>query len=180
VRTLRRRRRVTDRRTRLAIATADVVLLLDQATKAIVERGMTLHESIPLLPFFSLTYVRNTGAAFGLLSELPPGLRLPLFVIVTIGAVWALVSYLRQLRLEESWVAVALGGILGGAAGNLICRLRYGEVVDFLHLHYRGFDWPMFNVADSAITVGVALVLLHSLRAADQAKTDERPATEGR
>ena len=170
---------MTDRRIRLAIVVAAVVLILDQTTKAIVERSMTLHESIPLLPFFSLTYVRNTGAAFGLLAELPTALRLPLFVVVTIGAVWALVSYLRQVRLDESWVAAALGGILGGAAGNLVCRLRYGEVVDFLHLHYGGFDWPMFNVADSAITVGVALVLLHSLRAADRTNAGERPATEG-
>jgi signal peptidase II len=73
-------------------------------------------------------------------------------------------------------VAAALGGVLGGAAGNLICRVRYGEVVDFAHLHYGTFDWPMFNVADSAITVGVAIVLLHSLRTS----SDEAPATEER
>jgi len=94
--------------------------------------------------------------------------------------VWALVSHLRQVRAHETWIAVALGGILGGAAGNLVCRLRYGEVVDFLHLHYRGFDWPMFNVADSAISVGVVLVLLHSLRAPGEAPADERPASEAR
>ena len=69
----------------------------------------------------------------------------------------------------------ALGGILGGAAGNFVDRVRYGEVVDFLHLHYRGFDWPMFNVADSAITVGVAIVLLHSLRT----QPDGKPADSG-
>ena len=165
-----------DRKIRLAAIVAVAVLVLDQVTKAIVERAMMLHESIPLLPFFSLTYVRNTGAAFGILSELGPALRMPLFVLVTIGAGWALVSYLRQLRPDEPWVAGALGGILGGAAGNLVCRLRYGEVIDFLHLHYGGFDWPMFNVADSAITVGVAIVLLHSLRAQPKGE----PATEGR
>lgn len=168
-----------DRRVRMALVTAIVVLVLDQATKAIVSHSMSLYQSIPLLPFFSLTYVRNTGAAFGLLGELPLSLRLPLFVVVTIGAVWALVSHLRQVRADETWLAIALGGILGGAAGNLVCRLRFGEVVDFLHLHYRGFDWPMFNVADSAITVGVALVLLHSLRASDEAPV-ERPASEAR
>jgi signal peptidase II len=166
---------VSDRRFRLAVVAALAVVVLDQATKAIVEHSMRLYQSIPLLPFFSLTYVRNTGAAFGILGELSPTLRLPLFLVVTVAAVWALVSYLRQVRTDETWVAVALGGIVGGAAGNLICRVRYGEVVDFLHLHYRGFDWPMFNVADSAITVGVAVVLLHSLRAAPEAA-----ATEGR
>ena len=169
-----------DRRFRLAILAAVTVLVLDQVTKAIVERTMTLYETIPLLPFFSLTYVRNTGAAFGILGGLSPAVRLPLFVAVTIGAVWALASYLRDVRPEQSWIALALGGILGGAAGNLVCRLRYHEVVDFLHLHYAGYDWPMFNVADSAITVGVVLVLLHSLRAVDRRPADGSPATEGR
>lgn len=166
---------MSDRRVRLALVAALLVVALDQATKAIVEHTMRLYQSIPLLPFFSLTYVRNTGAAFGILGQLSPALRLPLFLGVTVVAVWALVSYLRQVRADEPWIALALGGIVGGAGGNLICRLRYGEVVDFLHLHYRGFDWPMFNVADSAITLGVAVVLIHSLRAAPQAA-----ATEGR
>ena len=168
---------MSDRRYRLAALAAVVIVGLDLATKAIVERSMTLYESIPLLPFFSLTYVRNTGAAFGILRELSPTLRLPLFVLVTVAAVGALASYLRQVRPEETWVAAALGGILGGAAGNLIDRLRYGEVVDFLHLHYRGFDWPMFNVADSAISVGVVLLLLHSLRAAPEPSPGQ-PASE--
>lgn len=161
---------------RLAALAAVVVLVLDQVTKAIVEHRMVLHDSIPLLPFFSLTYVRNTGAAFGILSDLPPALRVPLFLVVAVVAMWALGSYLRQIRDDEPGVALALGGIIGGAVGNLICRVRYGEVVDFLHLHYRGFDWPMFNVADSAITVGVAVVVLHSLRAAPErrAVTEER------
>ena len=157
---------MSDRRFRLALIAGVTVLVLDQVTKVIVARSMTLYESIPLLPFFSLTYVRNTGAAFGLLGGLPPAVRLPLFGLVTIGAVFALVSYLRDLRPDESLIAVALGGILGGAAGNLLDRIRFHEVVDFLHLHYGGFDWPMFNVADSAITVGVAFVLVHSLRTA--------------
>lgn len=162
---------MTDRRIRLATLGALGVFALDQATKALVQQTMALHESIPLLPFFSLTYVRNTGAAFGILRELSPALRLPLFVGVTLAAVWALTAYLRQLRSGEWGTALALGGIVGGAAGNLVCRIRYGEVVDFLHLHYHGFDWPMFNVADSAITVGVAVVLLHSLRAAPRASS---------
>ena len=160
---------MNDRRFRWAGVAAVVVVALDLVSKAIVERSMTLYESIPLLPFFSLTYVRNTGAAFGVLRDLSPTLRLPLFVLVTIGAVAALASYLRQVRPEQTWVATALGGILGGAIGNLIDRVRYGEVVDFLHLHYGGFDWPMFNVADSAISVGVVLLLLHSLRATTEA-----------
>jgi signal peptidase II len=165
-----------DRRFGIAGTVALVVIVLDHLTKAIVERTMTLYESIPFGPFFSLTYVRNTGAAFGILADLPATLRVPLFLGVTVLAVTVLVSYLRQARSEDTWVVAALGGILGGAAGNFVDRARYGEVVDFLHLHYRGFDWPMFNVADSAITVGVAIVLLHSLRA----QPDGKPATEAR
>jgi len=171
---------VNDRRLRLALVAAVTVLILDQVTKAIVSHSMTLYQSIPLLPFFSLTYVRNTGAAFGLLGDLSPAVRLPLFGLVTVGAVFALVSYLRELRPEESLMAIALGGILGGAAGNLLDRVRFHEVVDFLHLHYRGFDWPMFNVADSAITVGVALVLIRSIWTADGRRANAAPATARR
>jgi signal peptidase II len=174
---------VSGRKVRIAGFVAIAVVVLDHVTKAIVERSMTLYETIPLLPFFSLTYVRNTGAAFGMLGDLPVGLRVPLFLGVTVLAVAALVSYLREARAEDTWVIAALGAILGGAAGNFVDRVRYHEVVDFLHLHYRGFDWPMFNVADSAITVGVVFVLLRSLRAQPDGKpaaSDGTPATEAR
>jgi len=153
-----------DPRLRQALLVALVVVALDQITKAIVEHSMTLYESIPILPGFSLTYIRNTGAAFGMLAGAPSVLRLPLFLLVTAAAVWALVSYLRATPAHRRMLVWALGGILGGAVGNFICRIRYGEVVDFFHLHWGGWSWPMFNVADSAITVGVAIVLVESLR----------------
>jgi signal peptidase II len=153
-----------DPRLRQALLVAILVGVVDQATKAIVERTMTLYETIPLLPIFSLTYVRNTGAAFGMLSGAPAGLRLPLFLLVTLVAVWALFSYLRAAPAHRRALVWALGGILGGAVGNFICRIRYGEVVDFFHLHWGGWSWPMFNVADSAISIGVVIVLLESLR----------------
>jgi signal peptidase II len=153
-----------DPRLRQALLVAILVVAIDQVTKAIVERTMTLYETIPLLPIFSLTYVRNTGAAFGLLSGAPAGLRLPLFVLVTLVAFWALFSYLRAAPAHRRALVWALGGILGGAVGNFICRMRYGEVVDFFHLHWGEWSWPMVNIADSAITVGVVIVLLESLR----------------
>ncbi len=156
--------RLADPRIRTPAAVALAVLVLDQLTKAIVARGMTLHQTIPLLPFFSLTYLRNTGAAFGILAAAPGALRVPLFVVVTVLAVVALVVFVRQTPVDRRWLLGALGGILGGALGNLVCRLRYGEVIDFLDLHWGGLHWPPFNVADSAITVGVALVLLGTLR----------------
>ena len=125
---------------------------------------MGLHETIPLLPVFSLTYVRNSGAAFGIFGAAPVGVRLPLFLLVTVAAAWALVSMLRRARSEQRILVSALGGILGGAAGNAICRMRYGEVIDFLDAHWGDLHWPAFNVADSAITVGVIVVLLSNLR----------------
>ena len=157
-----------DPRLRQALLVALVVVTLDQLTKAIVERSMGLYESIPIVPGFSLTYVRNTGAAFGMLAGAPPSLRLPLFLLVTAVAIWALVSYLRATPAHRRMLVWALGGILGGAIGNFICRMRYGEVVDFFHLHWGDWSWPMFNVADSAITVGVVIVILESLRSGER------------
>jgi signal peptidase II len=153
-----------DPRLRQALLVAILVVVVDQVTKGIVERTMTLYETIPLLPVFSLTYVRNTGAAFGMLSGAPASLRLPLFVLVTLVAFWALFAYLRAAPAHRRVLVWALGGILGGAVGNFICRLRYGEVVDFFHLHWGAWSWPMFNVADSAISVGVVIVILESMR----------------
>jgi len=153
-----------DSRFRLAALVALGVVVVDQVTKSIVEHGMALHETIPLLPVFSLTYVRNSGAAFGIFGAAPAGVRLPLFLLVTVAAAWALVSMLRRARADQRILVAALGGILGGAAGNAICRLRYGEVIDFLDAHWGDLHWPAFNVADSAITVGVIVVLLVSLR----------------
>ena len=155
---------MSDSRLRLAALVGIAVLVADQVTKAIVERGMVLHETIPLLPVFSLTYVRNTGAAFGVFGAAPAGVRLPLFLLVTVAAAWALISMLRRARPGQRLLVGALGAILGGAAGNFICRVRYGEVIDFLDAHWGDLHWPAFNVADSAITVGVLIVLLTSLR----------------
>jgi signal peptidase II len=152
-----------DRRLWLAALVAAAVLVADQVAKAAVERTMFSHQSIDLLPFFALSYVRNTGAAFGVLAAAPPGVRLPLFVVVTIVAVGALVSFLRRTPPDQSSLVGALGAVLGGALGNLICRLRYGEVIDFLDLHWGALHWPAFNIADAAITVGVAVVLLQGV-----------------
>ncbi len=158
-------RGVADTRVRLAGAVGVAVLLTDQATKAVVARTMALHESIPLTPFAALTYARNRGAAFSLLANAPETLRFWVFVAFTVFALGVLVSYLRQAAPHQRALIAALGGILGGAVGNLICRLRFGEVIDFVDLHWGDLHWPVFNVADSAITVGVIVVLLSSMRA---------------
>lgn len=163
-----------DPRLRRAAVVAVIVLVVDQITKAVVASTMVVGQSIPIVPGFGLLYVRNPGAAFGLLSGAPDALRAPLFLGVTVVALWLLVSYLRSTPVERSWVVVALGGIVGGAIGNLICRIRFGEVIDFFHLYVGDWSWPMFNIADMGITIGVAVVLLESFRT--PATDDDTPA----
>lgn len=153
-----------DPRHRLAALMAVAVLITDQATKAVVEATLLPGETVPLLPWFTLVHVRNTGAAFGMFAAVPAHLRLPAFLAVTAVALVALVSFVRSTPPERRGVVGALGAILGGAIGNLICRLRYGDVVDFLDLHWGELHWPAFNVADAAITLGAAVVLLASFR----------------
>ena len=156
---------LADSRLRLAGLVAGAVVVADQATKALIELTMHPQQTIDVAPFFALSYVRNTGAAFGVLAAAPAGIRLPLFFAVTLAAVGALVSFLRRTPPDERWLVAALGAVLGGALGNLVCRVRYGEVIDFLDVHWGALHWPAFNIADAAITVGVAVVMLHGLRA---------------
>ena len=140
------------------------VLVADQITKAAVQYSIPEYAMIRLTPFLAFTFVWNTGAAFSLLATAPAWIRLPLFVGVTVAAVWLLVSFVRRLPERARAVRMAVGLILGGATGNLVCRLRYGKVVDFVYLHWDELYWPAFNVADAAITIGVAVVLVESLR----------------
>ena len=137
------------------------IVLTDQVTKEIVVRTMRLGQSIPIVPgYFDLTYVLNPGAAFSLLATLPEKIRNPFFIAISIAAAILIIVYrVRHLR-GHRLASVSLGLILGGAVGNLIDRIRYGVVVDFLDAHVHQYHWPVFNVADSAISVGVTLLLL--------------------
>src|SRR5512132_1612495 len=103
---------LADQRVRVATVVALAVVLVDQVTKAIVEGSMELHQSIELAPFFALTYVRNTGAAFGVLGAMPASIRLPVFLIVTIVALGAIVSTLRRTPADRRWLVAALGAIV--------------------------------------------------------------------
>ena len=141
------------------------IVALDQATKLWVMAGMALFESHPVVPgLFSITYVRNPGAAFGLFAEMGDLVRLGLLVGVSLLAVGLLTAfYLRSPHADRtSRVAAVL--VVGGAIGNLIDRVRFGEVVDFLDVFVGRYHWPAFNVADSAITIGIALFVLGAWR----------------
>jgi signal peptidase II len=146
---------------RLAAWTALVVLALDQITKL-----LALQRLAPGIPvhvvdgFFSLTLVMNPGLAFGMLSSTPTAWRW-IVALLSVGALAVLASVGVRLLASGGWTTrVALGFIFGGAVGNLLDRGRFGAVVDFLDFYWRGYHWPAFNVADSAITVGVALLAL--------------------
>lgn len=139
------------------------VLVLDQITKVSVAGTMGLYESIELTPFFSLTYVHNQGAAFSFLSE-AGGWQRWFFVVLSVAASIGLTIWLLRLPKDARWQETALGLILGGAVGNLIDRVAYGYVIDFLDLYYNNWHWPAFNVADSGITVGVILMVIDSFR----------------
>lgn len=171
---------LADSRVRLAAGVALLVVVLDQLTKAVVVANMALYEQIDLTSFFALTYVRNRGAAFSTLANAPTAVRIPLFLVVTTIAVGVLVTYLRDTPPERRVLIASFGGILGGAMGNLICRVRYGEVIDFLLLHWHDWQWPVFNVADMAISVGVVVLLLQSLRAPDFTRASGPDTTQAR
>lgn len=148
---------------RLFALTALISLLLDQASKFYIDSSMSLYQSFPVIEnFFHITYLRNPGAAFGILSN--HAVRLPFFIGIALIAVVGILWYLRRVPTEDRWQHLALGLIFSGAIGNLIDRLRLGEVIDFIDVHWYQHHWPAFNVADSAICVGVALMMLCSVR----------------
>ena len=136
-----------------------VIIVLDQLSKLWVEARLPHYGSEPLFPFFNLVHLQNTGAAFSMFRSAPKLMFIGLASIVAIG----ILSWLNKHRQGETFTAVGLCLILGGAIGNVIDRMLHGSVVDFIQLHWRGAAFPSFNVADSAITVGAALLILDEL-----------------
>jgi len=157
-------------RYRLVLSIAAAVLLLDQVTKWYVRQRVGLYESIAVIDsFFHITYVRNSGGAFSLLAGTSPTFRLPFFLIVCTAAIGVLLYFVSKLEPRQWLLLFALGGILGGALGNLTDRIVSGEVTDFLDVHWHGYYWPAFNVADSFISTGMVILLIHSLLVRDDA-----------
>jgi len=138
-----------------------IALILDQWTKIAVDGSMRLYESIAIIPGFNLTYVHNTGAAFSFLSE-AGGWQRWFFAAMALIISVVLTVWLYRLKSHETLLAVALSLVLGGAIGNLIDRLAYGYVIDFLDVYYQSWHWPAFNIADMAISAGVFLMLLEN------------------
>jgi signal peptidase II len=138
-------------------------LLLDQASKLQINRTMSLYQSIPVIDgCFNIFYIRNQGAAFSFLSQ--ASWRLPFFIAVSLIASAVILVAFGRLRNDQRLAQASLAMIFSGAVGNLIDRVRLGEVIDFLDVYWKSYHWPAFNVADSLICVGVALLALDMLR----------------
>jgi signal peptidase II len=149
------------RRHALLAIIAVVTVWLDQVTKSYIMQTMRLHESIPIVPnFFSLTYIRNPGAAFGILASSSTGFRLLFFALTSLFALVLLGTIFFRLRQHDWMGQISIAAILGGAVGNLLDRVRLGEVIDFLDFYVNGYHWPAFNVADAAISVGVFFLIV--------------------
>lgn len=146
------------------ITASGVVVVMDQFTKYLVQKIMHLHESIAVIDdFFSLTYIRNRGAAFGLLSERGDGFRFIFFFITSVIALLVLWYLFIKPYKSDRATQISISFISGGAIGNLIDRIRLGEVVDFLDFYIGNYHWPAFNLADSAITIGIIIFFLFNL-----------------
>jgi len=157
---------------------AALVILLDQLTKSLIAAKIHLFEVVPLLPFLELTQLHNEGAAFSVFAN-ASGWQRWFFVGLAAVVSIAILLWMRQIDpRRQRALAAGFALILGGAIGNMIDRLLHGHVIDFIHFHWKGGDFPAFNVADSAISVGAGLLILDALLESRRARLARRePST---
>ncbi len=140
---------------------AGVIVALDRVTKVLIEQKVALWDTIPVIPgILNIVYTRNRGAAFGLLNDAPELLR----KVLLIGVSLVILAYIVRMLWTQSESRVALTLVLGGAVGNLYDRIAYGSVTDFIQVFLGSYEWPSFNVADSAICIGAGLLALEIFR----------------
>lgn len=140
-----------------------VVIALDRVSKYLASNSLNLHEPVSILPFFNLTLMHNQGAAFSFLSQ-AGGWQRWFFTIIALVMTVVIVQWIRRLSPAETWMAVALALVAGGAVGNVWDRIQLGYVVDFIDVYYKTWHWPAFNIADSAITVGAFMLIVEGFR----------------
>jgi len=141
-----------------------LIIALDQSTKLIIQQTLPLHKTVEIIPgFFNLIHVRNTGGAFGIFGGEKGHVGSVLFVAASLVAVGILVILFLRVKEHEKMLTFSLALLLSGAIGNLLDRLSYGEVIDFLDFYISPYHWPAFNVADSAISIGIGLMALELL-----------------
>lgn len=157
-----------------------IVLVLDQLTKIWVRATFQLYETVPVIDgFFHFTYVHNPGGAFGMLRDADESIRLPFFLIVSVLAVGALILFVRDLPTQLRFLQFALGLVLGGALGNLVDRVWFGYVTDFLDVFWGSYHWPAFNIADSGISVGIVILLYYTIVTPEPKKSAAPTADAG-
>jgi len=140
-----------------------LVLVIDQGSKQWVANSMELFDSIALLPIFSITYVHNPGAAFSFLAD-QGGWQRWFFTLIALAASVVFAVWLAKTSKDKQVLSIALALMLSGAVGNLIDRVLFGYVIDFIDFHWAGYTFPAFNIADSSIFIGAALMVLDSMR----------------
>lgn len=157
----------------LLTVTFVVVVLLDLGTKYLVQDAMPLYTSIPIVgEYVKLTHIRNPGAAFGISVGSPA-----LFLVLSMLACGVVAYYFKTLPVSERWGRFSLTLVLGGAVGNLIDRIRFGEVTDFIEVGIDAYRWPVFNVADMAVTIGVVLLFIRLYHARPSASLEQNTGT---
>ena len=142
---------------------AIVVVIVDQLTKYIASNSLEMFQPVAVMPMFNWTLMHNTGAAFSFLAE-AGGWQRWFFAFIALIVSAVIVFWIKRLEAHEKWQAISLALILGGAIGNVIDRIWLGYVVDFIDVYYKTLHWPAFNIADSAINVGVAMIIIESIR----------------
>ena len=153
-----------------------VVFLLDQYSKYAVSGSMSLFQSIEVMPFFNLTYVHNYGAAFSFLDS-AGGWQRWFFTAIAVAVSGVILWWLKQTPRNQTLLPVAFSFILGGALGNVYDRLMHGYVIDFLDFYIKDMHWPAFNIADSAIFIGAALLIIDMLKNGEMTKHTESANT---
>jgi signal peptidase II len=149
--------------TKLAVISG-LVVIIDQITKILIFKNLPLYHSITIIPgFFNITHIHNPGGAFGFMAHQNSSLRNFLFILLASIAVCFIFYFYKSTNRTHPFLASGFALILGGAIGNLIDRIRFGKVVDFLDFYVHNYHWPAFNIADSAITVGVTIFIFHLL-----------------
>ena len=144
------------------IVIAGIIILLDQVTKLIVLDTMPLFHNISVISgFFNLTHIHNPGGAFGFLSTQTSNIQRLLFLFASSLAIGFIFYFYKKTPREQTWLSTGFALVLGGAIGNLIDRIRLGKVVDFLDFYIGNWHWPAFNLADSAVSIGMLIFLFH-------------------
>ena len=147
-----------------------IIIGLDQATKWLMVSWLALYETVAIMPYFNLTMAHNHGAAFSFLAQ-AGGWQRWFFIVLALVISTVLVVWLAKLKPEAKLEAISLSLILGGAIGNVIDRIYYGYVIDFLDIYIGSSHWPAFNVADSAICIGAVLLIIDSIKSEPESQT---------